>query len=178
AVSQLGTFVDYGASTGMAASATARDDGIQFNLVSELNPKLEQRSPTVFADLPSFEPRLADEARTRALAYMGSGGFGPALNRAPAPAGGSALGLAGSLRARAQSRQQQAGVDPLKALLPALGGQAALVAEPTATIPYASLIVDGVGESKANDALARPQQPLLRSPGAAGGHEVATFQSE
>jgi hypothetical protein len=175
---QLGTFVDYGATKGMAASATARDDGIQFNLVSDLDPKLEERSPTVFADLPKFQPGLADEAGTSALAYVGVGDIGPALNTARASAGAGAQALAGSLRALAQSLQQQAGVDPLKDLLPALGGQAALVAEPTATFPYASLIVDGVDDSKANDALARLQEPLLRSLGTEGGQQVPTFQNK
>jgi hypothetical protein len=178
AATQLGTFVDYGATTGMAASATARDDGIQFNLASELDPKLEQRSPTVFADLPDFQPGLADEAGTRALAYVGVGDLGPALNKALASAGAGAQGLAGSLRALAQSLQQQAGVDPLKDLLPALGGQAALVAEPTGTFPFASLIVDGVDEKKANDALARLQQPILRSLGTEGGRQVPSFQAK
>ena len=165
---QLNTFVDYGASTGMAASLRARDDGVEVNLVSDLDPKLEQRSPTVFATLPQFEPGLADEAGPRALGYIGVGDLGPALNKALATAGASAQGLAGSLRALAQGLQQQAGVDPLKDLLPALGGQAALVAEPTGGVPYASLIVDGVDEKKASAALASLQQPLLRSVGTKG----------
>jgi hypothetical protein len=67
-------------------------------------------------------------------------------------------------------------VDPLKDLLPALGGQAALVAEPTSGVPYASLIVDDVDEKKAGDALASLQQPLLRSLGARG-QQVPSFQS-
>ena len=62
---QLDTFVDYGASTGMAVSARARDDGVEINMVSDLDPKLEQQSPTVFASLPRFEPALADEAGPR-----------------------------------------------------------------------------------------------------------------
>src|SRR3954451_8138029 len=53
---QLGTFVDYGATSGMAVSLRARDDGVEVNLVSDLDPKLEARSPTVFASLPQFEP--------------------------------------------------------------------------------------------------------------------------
>jgi hypothetical protein len=174
---QLDTFVDYGASTGMAASARARDDGVEINVVSDLDPKLEQRSPTVFASLPRFEPALADEAGSRALGYIGVGDLGPALNKALATAGSGAQGLAGSLRALAQSLQQQAGVDPLKDLLPALGGQAALVAEPTDSTPYASLIVDGVDEEKANDALASLQAPLVRSL-ATGGPQVPTFQTK
>jgi hypothetical protein len=174
---QLNTFVDYGASTGMAASMRAREDGVEVNLVSDLDPKLEQRSPTVFASLPQFEPGLADEAGSHALGYIGVGDLGPALNKALATAGGGAQGLAGSLRTLAQSLQSEAGVDPLKDLLPALGGQAALVAEPTDTVPYASLVVDGVDEQKAGDALASLQQPLLRAVGTAGP-QVPSFQTK
>jgi Protein of unknown function (DUF3352) len=174
--SQLDTFVDYGASTGMAASLRVRDNGVEVNLDSRLDPKLEQRSPTVFADLPRFEPSLADEAGSRALGYIGVGDLGPALNRALASAGAGGQGLAGSLRALAQRLKQQAGVDPLKDLLPALGGQAALVAEPTDTFPYASLIVEGVDEKKATAALAALQGPLARS--VAGGAQAPSFQTK
>ncbi len=174
---QLDTFVDYGATTGMAASATLRDDGVEINLASDLDPNLEQQSPTVFADLPRFDPDLADEAGARSIGYVGIGELGPGLNRALAAAGPGGQGLAGALRALAQGIQQDAGVDPLKDLLPALGGQAALVAEPTDGVPYASLIVEGVDEAKASDALARLQGPLLRSLGTAGP-QVPAFGSE
>ena len=175
---QLGTFVDYGASTGMAMSARIRDDGVEVNLVSDLDPKLEQRSPTVFADLPTFSPGLADEASPDALGYVGVGDLGPALNKALATAGASAQGLAGSLRRLARNLQKQAGVDPLKDLLPALGGQAALVAEPTGGVPYASLIVDGVDEKKATDAIASLQKPILTSLAGGGRPQVPSFQSK
>jgi hypothetical protein len=173
--SQLDTFVDYGATTAVAASLRVRDEGIEIDLDSRLDPMLEQRSPTVFATLPQFEPTLADEAGSRALGYVGVGDLGPALNEAIATAGAGAQGLAGSLRGLAQSLQRKAGIDPLKDLLPALGGQAALVAEPTDSVPYASLIVDGVDEQKANDALASLQRPLLRA--VASGPQVPSFQS-
>jgi hypothetical protein len=174
--SQLNTFVDYGATTGMAASLRVRDDGVEVHLNSRLDPKLEQRSPTVFASLPEFEPALADEAGPRALGYVGVGELGPAINEALASAGAGAQGLAGSLRQLAQSLQQEAGVDPLKDLLPALDGQAALIAEPTDAVPYATLIVDGVDEEKAGEALAALQQPLVRSL-STGGARVARFQT-
>jgi len=160
----------------MAAGARARDDGVQINLVSDLDPRLEQRSPTVFASLPQFEPGLADEAGPRALGYIGVGELGPAINKALETAGQGAQGLAGSLRALAQSLQREAGVDPLKDLLPALGGQAALVAEPTAAAPYATLIVDDVDEGAATDVLASLQAPLLRSL-SAGQAQIPSFQS-
>jgi len=174
--SQLDTFVDYGATTGMAASIRLRDEGVEVQLVSRLDTKLEQRSPTVFAALPRFDPGLADEAGSRALGYVGVGELGPAVNKALATGGTSAQGLAGSLRALAQRLHQEAGVDPLKDLLPALGGQAALIAEPTDGVPYASLIVDGVDETKATDALAALQRPVLRAVGT--GPQVPSFQSE
>ncbi|HKH40651.1 MAG TPA: DUF3352 domain-containing protein [Solirubrobacterales bacterium] len=173
---QLDTFVDYGATSGVAVGARARDDGVQVNVVSKLDPKLVQRSPTVFASLPEFEPSLADEAGPRALGYVGVGELGPAINNALATAGTGAQGLAGSLRGLAQRLQQEAGVDPLKDLLPALGGQAALVAEPTGSTPYASLIVDGVDEEKAGDALASLQRPLMRSLSTEGA-PVPSFQT-
>ena len=178
--SQLGTFVDYGATTGMAASLRAHDDGAEVNLVSDLDPKLEQRSPTVFASLPRFEPSLAAEAGSNALGYIGVGDLGPAVAKAleAAGAGGQGQGLAGSLRTLGQSLRQQTGVDPFQDLLPALGGQAALVAEPTGTVPYASLIVDGVDEKKAGDALASLQQPILKAAAARGQQQVPSFQSK
>lgn len=173
--SQLDTFVDYGATTGMAVSLRLRDDGIEIHLDSRLDPKLEQRSPTVFAALPRFEPELAEEAGSRALGYIGVGELGPALNRAIATAGAGGQGLAGALRALARQLRRQAGVDPLRDLLPALGGQAALVAEPTEGVPYASLIVEGVDEKKANEALAALQRPLLRT--VASGARPPKFQT-
>jgi hypothetical protein len=66
-------------------------------------------------------------------------------------------------------------VDPLSELLPALGGQAALVAEPTDGGPFASLIVDGVDEDQTAQALARLQRPLLRALGT-GGRQVPRFE--
>jgi hypothetical protein len=166
---QLATFVDYGATNAVAASATARDDGLEVNLVSRLDPNLLKQSPTFFGELPKFEPDLADEAGDRALGYIGLGDVGPTLAKVLESAGPNAQGLAGSLRAQAQRLQEEAGVDPVKDLLPALGGQAALIAEPTDGVPIASLIVEGVDEDKVNQALAGLQGPLLRSLGTRGG---------
>jgi hypothetical protein len=175
---QLETFVDYGATSGMAASATARDDGVEFEVVSELDKKLLTASPTFFASLPDFQPDLADEAGSRALGYIGVGEVGPTVADVLAGAGAQTQGLAGSLRTLAQSLQRQAGVDPLQDLLPALGGQAALVAEPTDGVPFASVIVDGVDEDKATKALAGLQRPLLRAIGTANGTTPSFNQSD
>ena len=60
-------------------------------------------------------------------------------------------------------------MDPLSELLPALSGQAALVAEPTDGVPFASLIIDGVDEDQAAQGLAQLQRPLLRALGSGQG---------
>ena len=172
--SQLDTFVDYGASRGMAASATARDDGLEINLVSDLDPKLLKASPTVFADLPRFEPELVSEAGSRALAYVGVGELGPTVAGVLERAGGQ--GLARSLRRLARDLEGEAEVDPVKELLPALSGQAALVAEPTDSVPFASLIVDGVDEERASEALAKLQGPILRSLTQSGSGQIPRFE--
>jgi hypothetical protein len=173
---QLDTFVDYGATKGLAASVRIRDDGVELNLVSELDEELLAQSPTVFTTLPEFDPELAGEAGSRALAYVGVGEIGPTLSEVLATAGEQSQGLAGSIRVLARTLEKQAGVDPLAELLPALGGEAALVAEPTDAVPYASLIVDEVDEQTANDALARLQGPVLRSLRVQAGRQVPRFQ--
>ncbi len=174
---QLETFVDYGATTGVAASATAKDDGIEVDLVSQLDPELLERSPTFFADLPEFEPDLAGEAGERALGYVGVGDVGPdalhRCSRAPVP---RPRGLPARCGRLPRASQQEAGVDPLRDLLPALGGQAALVAEPTDGIPFASLIVDDVDEEQAAAALATLQRPLLRAVGTPPGTAAPSFE--
>lgn len=163
---QLETFVDYGATQGMAAAAVAEDDGIKVELVSALNPKLLAKNPSFFSELPEFEPELTGEAGERTIAYVGAGEVGPTLTQLLEQAGGEGLG--GSLRGLSNRLREEAGVDPLADLLPALGGQAALVAEPTEGVPFASLIVDDVDSERAAQALAQLQGPLLRALGNRG----------
>ena len=176
AATQLETFVDYGATDGMAAAAVAKEDGIEVELVSSLNPKLVKKNPSFFSELPTFEPTLTSEAGQRSIAYAGVGEVGPTLTELLDRAAGGG-GLAGSLRGLSDRLRQEAGVDPLRELLPALGGQAALVAEPTDGVPFASLIVDGVDVDQAAQALAKLQRPLLRALGRGGG-QVPRFEEQ
>ncbi len=171
---QLGTFVDYGATRGMAASATARDDGVDVNLVSDLDPSRLKRFPTAFAELPEFHPDLAAEAGDATLAYVGVGNLGPTL--ASLVRGAKGGGLAASLAGLAKSLQVKAGVNPIRDLLPALGGQAALVVEPTAGVPFASLIVDDVDQGAAAEAMARLEGPILRSLKGSAPGQVLRFE--
>ena len=176
---QLETFVDYEATSGLAAAVIAKEEGLEVQLVSELDPKLAEKSPSFFSALPGFEPGLASAMSENAIGYVGVGELGPTTTELLAQAGPDAQGLARELRALAKSLQADADVNPLEELLPALGGQAALVAEPADNRPFASLIVDGVDEDEANEALARLQAPVLKSLGAGGaGGQVPRFSEE
>ena len=176
AASQLETFVDYGATSGLAAELVAVDDGLEIGLISQLDPELIASSPSFFATLPEFEPDLAGTAGSRAIGYVGVGEIGPTVAEILGQAGADAGGLAASLRALAGELETEAGINPLQDLLPALGGQAALVAEPTAGRPFASLIIEDVSEEEAGPALARLQGPLLRAAGSgAEGGRVPRF---
>lgn len=176
ASTQLETFVDYGATDGLAAAAVAREGGIEVDLISSLNPKLLKKNPSFFGELPTFEPTLADEAGSRSIAYVGLGDVGPTLADL-LKRGGSGGGLASALNGLSAQLRDEAGVDPLADLLPALGGQAALVAEPTDGVPFASLIVDDIDEQQVSETLARLQKPLLRSIGTGGG-QVPRFEEQ
>ncbi|MSO40581.1 MAG: DUF3352 domain-containing protein [Solirubrobacterales bacterium] len=175
---QLDTFVDYGATSGFAVAATARDDGLKLELVSDLQPKQLESSPSFFTELPEFEPGLADDAGERALAYVGVGELGPTVAGLLKRAGSGQPGLVRSLQALSAGLKRSADVDPLADLLPALSGQAALVAEPTDGVPFASVIVDGVDQEKASQAIAKLQEPLLRSVTQSGRGQIPAFEQQ
>lgn len=177
AVTQLGTFVDYAATKGFAAAAVARDDGIELDLTSGLDKTQEAKSPSLLTQLPKFHPDLTNSVGSRALGYVGIGDAGKSLGALLQRAASAQPGLAQALTGFTQRLQAQAKVDPTKDLLPALGGQAALVAEPTSGIPYASLIVSGVDESKAKSAMARLQGPILSAAQPPSGQPLAGFTS-
>ena len=149
---QLETFVDYGATSGLAAAAIAKEEGLEVDLVSRLDPKLAEKSPSFFSALPDFEPSLASarpaSARSATSGSASSARRSPSSWTRPGPTAQGLAGVAPGPRRATSSRRPR--VNPLQDLLPALGGQAALVAEPTdGDRPFASLIVDDVDEDKA-----------------------------
>ena len=112
--SQLDTFVDYGATTGLAASARAEDDGVEVNMVSELEPGPRAKEPDGLRQPAAVRAGPRGRGRPeRARATSGSAISGRRSARLSQTAGAGAQGLAGSLRALGQSLQQQAGVEPL-----------------------------------------------------------------
>ncbi len=175
ASTQLETFVDYGATRGFAAGLIARDEGIELDLVSLLDAKKEETSPSFFTPLVEFRPTLAEDVGSRALGYIGVGDAGQGLAGVLDRASNVDAGLAKSLSDFSTRLDAEAKVDPGRDLLPALRGEAALVAEPTDGIPFASLIAEEVEEERARTALAKLQGPLLRSINPQSGQPLPGF---
>jgi hypothetical protein len=174
--SQLDTFADYPASRGLAASAQAHSDGIEFQLESNLDPNLERRHPPFFRAFETFNPSLAKEVSSEALVYLGVGNLAGSVRALLDQAAKTAPELAKGFNAFRSGLSARSKVDITKEVLPSLAGQAALVVEPTAQIPYVALIVDGIDEQAAGTAVAKLAAPIAR----AGGRrsDVASALSE
>lgn len=166
---QLETFVNYGATAGMAVALTLRDGGVEVELRSAQDPELLKESPTFFTELPEFEPSLMDAAGARALVFLTVGELGPSLSALLKNPGEEGRPLAQALRRLDRDLRADSQVSLLGDLVPSLGGQAALIVEPTDAVPIATLVVEGVDSERASKALIALQKPLLRSLGTGGG---------
>lgn len=171
---QLDTFTDYSASRGIAASAQAHGDGIEFQLESALQHKQVRRHPPFFKAFGPFEPGLADELSDEALVYLGMGDLGASLNALLAQASKTAPGLARGLKRFRSNLSARAKIDIARKVVPLLSGQAALAVEPTASAPYAALIVDGVDEKRTAATIAKLASPIAKA-ARAGGSVASTL---
>lgn len=170
---QLGAFVDYSATEGFAIGLSAEDGNVVIDIVSDLSKAKLEASPNALTTVPAFSPDLAGLAPKDSLAYFGVGRVGPTLR------GVLDTALGGELASSFDQFGRQLGrgpdPDPLSELLPALGGQAGLVLEPTAGPPEATLLVDQVDQKQATEALARLQQPMAKTL-SDGSRGVARFE--
>lgn len=155
---QLGSFVDYRATEGFSVSLSARDRAFVVEIVSDLSAERLKQYPNALTEVPGFSPALSELAPADALAFFGVGEVGPTL----ASVVETALGgeLASNFDGIRKEFVREAGKDPLRDLLPALDGQAALILEPTNGPPEATLIFDSVDGKRASQELAELQQPL------------------
>ena len=173
--SQLDTFVDYSTTTGFAASFAATTKGIEIEVISDLDPAADQSRRTALATLPEFDPTLLRLAPADTLAYLGAGDFEAAVTDRRRGGLGGAFG--GALQALEGDLRGRGGGEALDRLLPLLKGEAALIVEPTGSLPAFTLVVDGVKPSRVERAMADLQAPLGRAYGAADERRVARFEA-
>jgi hypothetical protein len=165
---QLDTFTDYSASKAIAVSAQAQGGGAEFQIESVLDPTLAAKHPPVFKALASFHPTLATELSGQALIYLGVGSLANSINSLLSQAAKTSPGLAGELRSFLKRLSGQTSLNVTGRLLPLLRGEAALGIEPSARVPYVTMIVKGVDTKAANAAILQIAPALARSAGARG----------
>ncbi len=166
---QLDTFVDFGASDGVAAALVAHHNGFELQLHSALAPAKGKANPTFFQAFPDFHPSLAGEFSPDTLLYLDIADPADTLRALLQQAKAAAPGLVGAY-ARFQRQLRRGGVDIQKDVLPALGNEAAIGAVSGAAGPYLTVVFKDVNEARARVQMANLQAPLVAAlaPGRTG----------
>lgn len=181
-VGPLGALVGSG-SGAVAVGLALEEDAIGVHLRSLGDPETSPGDSLVAA-LPAFEPGLDELVRSDALVYLGVGE--PATSAAPLLDTLSSISppLARALRSFGRRLERRSGVAVADALLPLLGGEAALTVEPklldppdaaspdgpapATGAPYLALLADGIDTDAAREQLAALQEPVAAAIGAQG----------
>ncbi len=176
----LSTFeplVDSAASLGVAFSLSANDDGFSLATRSILDAERTEAEPGFFAAFDEFEPELPSQLAPDSLAYLGLGQPRETIAALLRQATVRAPGIAAGVTDLIESLRGAADVDLQRDLLEALGGEAAFAVVPRAPAepdeqalpsavtptPYLEFLADDVDEEKAQEALARLQDPIAES---------------
>jgi hypothetical protein len=162
-IGQLDTFVNLGATSGIAAALKLRDDGPRLTLHSAIDPERARAHPGFLDAFSPFEPKLTDDVSEDTFAYLGLADAERAIGGLLKGRGGFGAGLGDALRGFAQRMRRRDRVDLAGDVLPLLAGEAALFAEQSGFLPVVTLIVDDVDDQKARQALARLQLPIVRA---------------
>jgi hypothetical protein len=137
-----------------------------------------RRGSAAAIDRP-FAPDLVDVVSEDAIAFADMHGADRIFSAITAFAGGSSLPLPPALRELRSYFGGRGGRSFVRRLGPVLEKEAALFVSRSAAVPVVTLVVDGIGESEADQLLARLQPALtslLSRPSAAG--QVPTFQPQ
>jgi hypothetical protein len=124
------SFVNSDATRGAGAALVADDDGIEIETKSLLDAARLENSPGFFEAFPPFEPGLADELSSGALAYLGLGNPDESIRALLAQATAEAPGLVAGFDNFSKQLAKQGKVNLQREVLPLLGGEAALGIEP------------------------------------------------
>jgi hypothetical protein len=191
-VEPIDTFVDSAATEGAAAAVTADGSGVHLTIRSRLDPDRAKSSPGFFAALPRFTPTLTGDIGQGSLAYLGLGDPAASVESLLDQAKTSSPALVAAFRKASRDLEKQAGVDIGKDLLPLLGSEVALSAQPVsaaasdsaapgvvadASTPYVSLIADGIDPAAASRALAELQEPVAKALAPPENGRVAVFET-
>ncbi|HEY8639848.1 MAG TPA: DUF3352 domain-containing protein [Solirubrobacterales bacterium] len=172
--SQLDTFVDFGASDGIAAALVAHDNGLELQLDSALAPTKGKANPTFFQAFPDFHPSLAGEFSPDTLLYLEFADPADTVRALLHQAKAAAPGLVGAF-ARFQRQVRRGGVDIQKSVLPVLGGETAIGAASGRAGPYLTVVFKDVDEDRAREVMAKLQGPLVAALAPAQTGQALTF---
>ncbi|HEY8001126.1 MAG: DUF3352 domain-containing protein [Vicinamibacteria bacterium] len=176
-----------GSSSGVAASLSAGDEGLEVAVRSVLDPEREKSSPSFFAAFPSFEPELPQRLRPETLAYLGIGAPEKTVTALLSQASVQAPGIAAGFEDLVKTLRHQGDVDIEGQLLGALGEEAAFALEPpqgqgdvpaAAEPPYLMFVADQVDEEAARKALAALQGPLADAADTGSDLQAPVFGQE
>jgi hypothetical protein len=159
----LASVINPDASLGVALAVVAVDEGLDFDLRSELDPRRAKSSRGFFSAFPSFEPELPGSLPPDSLGYVGIGDPGTTLRSLLKQASASEPGLAAAVGDLLDRVKELGEVDLQKDLLPSLGNEAAIALQPARRIPFLELVAAGVDADRAGGALARLQVPIAQA---------------
>ena len=132
ALGSLEAFVNSDATRGAGAALVASEEGVEIESHSLLDAERLRASPGFFEAFAAFEPSLADELSSGALAYLGLGNPEQSITALLAQAAADAPGLVAGFEDFSKQLEDEGKVNLQREVLPLLGGEAALGIEPPA----------------------------------------------
>jgi hypothetical protein len=158
--SQLDTFVDFGASRGIAAALVAHGNGLELKLDSAIGGPKKGSSPSFFQAFSSFNPSLAGEFSPQTLLLLEIADPARTVRALLRQAGTAAPGLFAAF-ARFEAEVRRGGVDIERGVLPVLSGESALGIASGRRGPYLTAVFKDVDEDRAREEMAKLQAPLV-----------------
>lgn len=128
----LDPLIDFESSVGVAAALVVAGDAFEVEVESRLDRERLEADPGFFGALPLFDPGLASEASSAALAYVGVGDPGESVNRLLQQAAVEAPALAAGFKSLAKDVRRSGGIALERDVLPLLGSEGSLTLEPAA----------------------------------------------
>jgi hypothetical protein len=173
--SQLDTFVDFGASRGIAAALVADDAGFELQIDSALYPRQVKANPSFFQAFPSFDPSLADEFSPDTLLFVDIADPAETVRALLGQAAKAAPELVEAFD-RFEEEVGRGGIDIERGVLPVLSGEAAVGVE-LGVAPYVTAVFKDVDEDRAREQMARLQVPLVAALTPAQTGQAPSFES-